>query len=365
MARIDSNGRAVAALLAGSWRRSPPRLELPVADLTRIAPLLLRSGAGALAWWRIRHSGYELLPAELCQFRVTYLGYAARAAEYEAELIDSLTALRSSGIEPIVIKGWAVARAYPESGLRPCGDIDLCLSADQRVKAATIPSARYLSSYSVDLDHDTVTRFGERFETIYSRSQLVSLGCSEIRVPCPEDHLRILCLHLLKHGAWRPLWLCDIAASLESRPQTFDWDRCLGTSTKYSDWVLCAILLAHHLLGADIGEIQSGRKSRTVPAWLVGSVLKQWNSSWAENLPTFAEQVAGRLWTMETVRAMHRRWPNPIQATVDADGSFRSITRLQYQIRDCTLRAVKLCRQLPNLFAHSHDSMLNDHGPQY
>src|SRR5579863_889158 len=232
MPRIDSNGFAIAAMLAGSWRRAPPRLELPVEDLTAIAPLLLRSGAGALAWWRIRHSADELLPAALRQFRLTYLGYAARAAEYEAEIIDAFIALRSSGIEPILIKGWAIARAYPESGLRPCGDIDLCVSPDQRVKARTIMNARHLSSYSVDLD--TLTRFGECcFETIYSRSQLVNLGGSEIRVPCPEDHLRILCLHLLKHGAWRPLWLCDVAAALECRPQTFDWDRCLGKSKKH------------------------------------------------------------------------------------------------------------------------------------
>jgi len=248
MARIDSNGRAVAALLAGSWRRSPPRLELPVADLTRIAPLILRSGAGALAWWRIRHSDYEFLPDAVRQFRMTYLAHAAQAAEYEAEIIDALTALRSSGIEPILIKGWAVSKAYPESGLRPCGDIDLCFSPDQRVKAATILTARHLCSYPVDLDHDILTRFGECcFDTMYSRSQLVSLGCSEIRVPCPEDHLRILCLHLLKHGAWRPLWLCDIAASLESRPQNFDWDRCLeparnmriGFSARYYSPTTC------------------------------------------------------------------------------------------------------------------------------
>jgi len=101
-----------------------------------------------------------------------------------------------------------------------------------------------------------------------------------------------------------------------------------------------------------------------MPAWLVGSVLKQWNSSWAENLPKFAEQVAGRLWTMETLRAMHRRWPNPIQATVDAHGSFRSMTRLQYQMRDCTLRAVKLCRQFPQLLAHGNDSTFNDLGSE-
>ena len=43
-----------------------------------------------------------------------------------------------------------------------------------------------------------------------------------------EDQLRQLCLHLLRHGACRPLWLCDVAVMLESLPGDFDWDRCLG-----------------------------------------------------------------------------------------------------------------------------------------
>lgn len=348
--RDSSIGLMIADILAGSWRRSPPRLDLSVANLTRIGPQLLKSGAGALAWWRIRHSGCKLLRDVSRQFRSTYLGCAARAAECETEIVDAFNALRSSGIEPILLKGWAIAQAYPESGLRPCGDIDLCVSPDQRMKAEAVLGARDLSSYYVDLDHDTVTRFGECcFERLYARSQLVNLRGSTIRVPSPEDHLRILCLHLLKHGAWRPLWLCDVAAALESRSQTFDWDLCLGINKKRSEWILCAVLLAHQLLGADIGNIEACRRSRTLPNWLVKSVLKQWDISCAESLPRFAEQVAGRLWTMETLKAMHRRWPNPIQATVDADGSFRAITRLPYQIRDCARRAVKLCRQYPQL----------------
>ncbi len=50
------------------------------------------------------------------------------------------------------------------------------------------------------------------------RSQLVNLDGVDVRVPGLEDHLGILCLHLLHHGAFRPLWLCDIAAALETRP---------------------------------------------------------------------------------------------------------------------------------------------------
>jgi hypothetical protein len=36
-------------------------------------------------------------------------------------------ALRGAGIEPVLVKGWAVARLYPEVGLRPYSDVDICV----------------------------------------------------------------------------------------------------------------------------------------------------------------------------------------------------------------------------------------------
>jgi hypothetical protein len=51
----ESSGRLVAQALAGAWRSTPPALELSPAELDRIAPQLLKSGAGALGWWRVRN----------------------------------------------------------------------------------------------------------------------------------------------------------------------------------------------------------------------------------------------------------------------------------------------------------------------
>lgn len=59
---------------------------------------------------------------------------------------------------------------------------------------------------------------------------MIKLGETSIRVPAAEDHFRLVAIHLLSHGAWRPLWLCDIAAMLEDLPQDFNWGRCLGTN---------------------------------------------------------------------------------------------------------------------------------------
>ena len=182
MHRLESNGCAVAAALSGAWRSSPPKLDGPGVDFAAIAPLLVESGAGALGWWRIRHSAGAALPSVLHRLRATYLRYAIQAAEYEREIVDVFNALRSSGVEPILLKGWAIGRAYPESGLRPSGDIDLYVSPDQYARARAVLGGRQ-SCYSVDLDHDTITRFSElTFEDLYLRSQLVNFDDTEIRV---------------------------------------------------------------------------------------------------------------------------------------------------------------------------------------
>ena len=47
--------------------------------------------------------------------------------------------LREKGIEAILAKGWAVARLYPDRVLRPYGDIDICVSADQFNTAENTP----------------------------------------------------------------------------------------------------------------------------------------------------------------------------------------------------------------------------------
>lgn len=280
-----------------------------------------------------------------------YLYYAAQAVEQEDEIIAVFKLLRSSAIEPILLKGWAIARAYPEIGLRPSGDIDLCVPPDSYSKAKAVLSTMSPSLFGVDLRHDTITRFSEfTFEELYLRSELVPLSGSEIRVFGAEDHLRIICLHMLKHGAWRPLWLCDVAAALESRPEYFDWERCLGKDEKRADWVLSSLALAGQLLGANTGDTPAHDKIPGLPKWLVISVLKQWESPYPKNLPKFIDQLREDGLSVKTLQGICQRWPNPIQATIDANGSFDYTPVRWYQIRDIMLRTAKLCWQVRGSF---------------
>src|SRR5438132_6243758 len=128
MPKFHSSGSAVSTALMGAWRRSPPKLEMPAEEVAAIIPLLLRSGTGALSWWRIRHSDVAMPAVAVQQLRETYWHYAVHAAKHEREVTQVFATLRSVGVEPILIKGWAIGRMYPETGLRPSGDIDLCVS---------------------------------------------------------------------------------------------------------------------------------------------------------------------------------------------------------------------------------------------
>ena len=58
----QSFGSLVARFLTGSWRHSPPPFQCSIEELNRIAPMLIRSGEGALAWRKIRDTELSTTP---------------------------------------------------------------------------------------------------------------------------------------------------------------------------------------------------------------------------------------------------------------------------------------------------------------
>lgn len=334
-------GNLAARALAGSWRTSPPPLELEPAELEKVAPLLLHSGAGALLWWRLQNSHLRAsreLRDDLTNIRQIY---GLKFAQRERQLGQVLRICQSFHIDSLLIKGWAIAKQYPNGGLRPTGDIDLCVAP---ARVAELKRRLFKNSAidcAIDLDHTEITHFGGLdFGELYERSLCEEVDGVTIRIPCPEDHLRILCLHALKHGAWRPLWLCDIAVALESRPQKFDWERCLGRDPKHAWWIICALALACRLLGADGSSTPAMQGITGLPQWMVTAVLKQWNSCRSPVLPPFKSQMRNSSHDIHTIlQVLKARWPNPIQATVDCNGAFTNRDRWVSQVQHCAERA--------------------------
>jgi hypothetical protein len=180
----------------------------------------------------------------------------------------------------------------------------------------------------------------QSWKKMKSRSVLAEVAGVEVPVLSSEDQLRLICFHFLREGAWRPLWLCDIAVALEARPQNFDWELCLGEEEKSRQWFVSAILLAHHLLEASLEGIPSLVTSQRLPRWLVPSVLKEWT---APSMPRRHTTPMGSIAQvpLKTLRGLRAHWPNPIEGTIGVRGPFNEMPRLPFQLGQCCLRLAR------------------------
>jgi hypothetical protein len=340
-------GALVAAFLAGAWRPVPPPLDFSVPDFERIAPRLLPSGAGALGWWRARNSELESCPAAE-QLHQAYRLYRLESSRNRSRIEKVFEVFRTRGIEPILIKGWAAARYYPDHGLRPYGDIDVCVRKQELQDAERALLDLGTLRFKVDL-HLGFAKFGVREEEeLFTRCRLVNIGQSDVRILCAEDHLRVVCFHLMREGAWRPLWLVDVAAALESLPPDFDWKYCLGDKRQAAPLVN-AIGLAHELLGAEVSGIPEAQRSRKTPRWLIRTVLNEWGgpaSSMTGRHNDIPMLTRLRL-RKDLLRGVRHRWPNPIEATITMNGPFNDLPRLPFQIANSVFRLGAFLTHLP------------------
>jgi putative nucleotidyltransferase-like protein len=331
-------GTRIAAILSGAWREPVEAWAGPADDLAAVAPLLLHGGVAALAWRRLRGSDHRL-GAPAAALQQAYRLQALRAALHEQEVNRSFTLLRARGVEPVLGKGWAAARLYPDPALRPYGDVDLYVRAEQHADAraaATAPGA----GGPIDL-HSGFAELDDRNPAQIEAATLHAdaNGCP-VRIFGAEDHLRLLCLHALRHGLLRPLWLCDVGVAVEGRSATFDWDRFLWGERTRTRWAVTAIGLAHRVLGARLDGLPIAERARRLPRWLVPAVLREWGS--ARRAQGARRPMADTLRHPGTLlQALWERWPNAVEATVGVGGSFSAWPRLPYQVAECARRSAR------------------------
>jgi hypothetical protein len=342
-----------ASVLAGSWRSSPQELQLSETHLAEIIPQLLGSMSGGLAWWKIRNTDLKTSAAGL-ELHEAYRFHAVRSLVREHAIKKALTLLSTAGIEAVLVKGWAVARLYPEPGLRPYGDIDLVVRPEQYSSAAAAISAAIAAAeidkkFYIDLHRGFQDLDDHSYDELYSRSTIANLDDVDVRVLSAEDQLRVLSRHLWHHNAFRPLWLCDIAAAVESRAGDFDWDRCLGRNSRRADWVASAIGLAHELLGADVTDTPADRRAKRPPSWLVPCVLKEWETPYSTSQAPVTHRAPMAKYLRDPrglLKDLGRRWPKPIEATVYMGGPFNELPRWPFQVGECISRTAKFIVRL-------------------
>ena len=240
--------------------------------------------------------------------------------------------------------------------MRPYGDIDLYVPREKFQDYQTALARPEALGWNVDL-HDGAAELDDRsFDDLYAHSQLVPCNDVPVRIFGPEDHLRLLCLHFLREGALRPLWLCDIAIAIQltrnAKPETrnpnFDWEYFLSGNQKRSDWAACAIGLAHQLLGANVDGLPVEARAKNLPRWLAPEVLREWGTgkvTHGRRIP-MANYLRNPLGLWQSLR---ERWPNAIEATVRVKAPMNNWPRWPLQLWECVQRVIGFAGQTGKL----------------
>ena len=262
---------------------------------------------------------------------------AIQTALHKEQLERVFRLLRGGGIEPLLIKGWAAVRHYPEGEGRIPGDVDICIPPGQLEKAVELIKTLEISipvDLHLGLRHlDTLP-----LEKLLERSELIRVGETDIRILCDEDHLRVMAVHWLNDGGAYREKLKDIHFAVEDRAEDFDWDKCLNAvDGRRRRWIVCAILLSHKYFGTNI-ENTPIAEEKELPRWLIASVEKEWANPVRLQPVTsiFSSLFTGpkQLWQQFRKRVP----PNPLQATIELGGDVDRYPRAMYQTADIFYR---------------------------
>lgn len=252
---------------------------------------------------------------------------------YEKKILDVYQLLKTNNFEVVLIKGWAAAENYPKPFLRPIGDIDLAVNPNTFLDAVALTTK--LQNGEIDLHRGLRHLDTLEWSRLFENSRSKKIDNANLKVLCPEDHLRVLCVHWLIDGGAKKDKLWDIYYAVENRPADFDWDRCLNVvSETRRKWILCTIGLAQKYLGLSLKDTPLAGEKIEIPNWLIKALEKEWRSGILLKPLQYCLRDKRELW-----RQIKKRMPpNPIQATIDMEGEFDEKSRIKYQIGDIFYR---------------------------
>jgi len=247
----------------------------------------------------------------------------------ELELAEIFRVLGEHGIEAIAFKGWAAARNYPTGHFRNFSDIDIAVRSDQHSQAFEIIKAGKLAHLNIDLHLEFRHLDRSNWNDLFARSSVTTIEGVAVRSLSPEDHLRVLSAHWLNDGGEYKERLWDIYYAVARRPDNFDWEICLNSvPANRRNWVTTSLILAQRYLGLNISDIPLRDDELVIPQWVENRVLREWDSNTRLVPLSSAFKTRTGFWR----QVKKRMPPNPIQATIEADGIFDETGRLGMQI---------------------------------
>jgi hypothetical protein len=270
-----------------------------------------------------------------------------KMARLEADIAGAFRLLRAHDIEPILIKGRAAAMWYPSDRLRNFDDVDLAIRADDHEKARQVMATEEGSKFNVDLHREFRHLDIRPWEEAFADCSFLEIQGERIRVPCPEDNLRIIAVHWLNDGGNRKERLWDIYYAVSNRPSGFSWEKCLGGLQKHRrEWILTAIALAHKYLGLPIDDLPFRREVESIPQWIVREVEREWRLG-VPLLPLHS--CLGEPRALLT-QIRKRLPPNAIGATIEMEGSFLGPRRYYYQLARMFMRVLPSVKGFYGIF---------------
>lgn len=295
--------------------------------------LLFRHGASALGF---RVAGADVSHrASVIRLQDAYRWNALSVARHELRLARVMRAIGEAGIEAITGKGWAVAREYPSPGLRPCGDIDLY--ADEKEGDRAIAALGAQSDIAVDLHRGYADLDDRDAGEIHRRSRTATVEGVSVRYFGPEDHLRLVCVHTVRHGVLRALWLCDVALLAETLPNNFDVRYFTTGDPRRTEAALAALGLARVLLGARLDRFALPTTKLRPPEWMADVILAEWGRARSPHgaREPFLREIL-RPWRWPSALAL--RWPNAVEAAYETGTPLSQGGSLRVQVAACGSR---------------------------
>lgn len=290
-------GAIIASVLAGSWRAEPTATEVSSEDLALVAPMLVATGAAGLAW-RTAKLRADLLPVAE-QLRQAWLLEVGRERHRDELLAALASAAEAKGIEVLIYKGWAAARHYPGPGLRPSGDIDVIVGPGDGPAAEEIAASS--PRLVLDIHRSPPPGLGTA-RSLLARAERVRVDGATVAVPGLVDHVQMAAWHMFKHGAWRPLWLCDVAAMLEAGPN----EKPPVDEPYASYWSVAAGLAATVL--------EARAQPSVAPPWARHTLLEEWG--WERFRAHGPLTASFRASAVRAMRELPARLPNRLAAVV-------------------------------------------------
>lgn len=267
----------------------------------------------------------------------------------EIRALKAFHLFAQDGIEPILIKGLAAARFYPDSTPRLSVDTDLAVSAADFERATLVANSDQAAGLAIDLHLELKHLDTVEWADLFDNSRLLELDGGTVRVLRHEDHLRVLCVHWLTDGGVYRERLWDIYYAIENRPSDFDWDRFLGVvSQRRRRWLVCTLGLASRYLNLDLSDSPIESEARDIPAWLIRAVEREWASE-TKPWPLEVSLHDPKLLAKQIKRRLR---PNPVWATVQLEGSFDAPTRVFYQIANLFKRIPSSYRRISRTLRH-------------